>query len=211
MKRMMNMLVLALFITSMAVNVARAEEYRLGAGDVLTIGVWGYENLQAKDLVVRPDGNIAFPIVGEIKVAGVSSGQLTDLLTKGLSDYINNPKVTVNVLKFHTTRVYVLGKVARPGMYELEKQHNLLDAIGIAGSYTVEAAKKKVYIIRKDQTGTPVKVNLMNIWEKGDMTQNYALGDGDVVYLSDNGQISIPSVLSAAYQLAAINDYSKSN
>jgi len=208
-KRMMNMLVLALFITSMAVNVARAEEYRLGAGDVLTIGVWGYENLQAKDLVVRPDGNIAFPIVGEIKVAGVSSGQLTDLLTKGLSDYINNPKVTVNVLKFHTTRVYVLGKVARPGMYELEKQHNLLDAIGIAGSYTVEAAKKKVYIIRKDQTGTPVKVNLMNIWEKGDMTQNYALGDGDVVYLSDNGQINIPSVLTAAYQLALINDYSK--
>ena len=209
MKRMMNMLVLALFITSLAVNVARAEEYRLGAGDVLTIGVWGYENLQAKDLVVRPDGNIAFPIVGEIKVAGVSSGQLTDLLTKGLSDYINNPKVTVNVLKFHTTRVYVLGKVARPGMYELEKQHNLLDAIGIAGSYTVEAAKKKVYIIRKDQTGTPVKVNLMNIWEKGDMTQNYALGDGDVVYLSDNGQINIPSVLTAAYQLALINDYSK--
>ena len=209
MKRMMNMLVLALFITSMAVNVARAEEYRLGAGDVLTIGVWGYENLQAKDLVVRPDGNIAFPIVGEIKAAGVSSGQLTDLLTKGLSDYINNPKVTVNVLKFHTTRVYVLGKVARPGMYELEKQHNLLDAIGIAGSYTVEAAKKKVYIIRKDQTGTPVKVNLMNIWEKGDMTQNYALGDGDVVYLSDNGQINIPTILTAAYQLALINDYSK--
>ena len=63
-------------------------------------------------------------------------------------------------------------------------------------------------IIRKDQTGAPIKVNLMNIWEKGDMSQNIALGDGDVVYLSDNGQINIASVMSAAYQLALIKDYS---
>lgn len=209
MKRMINMLVLALCIASMTVNVAGAEEYRLGAGDVLTIGVWGYENLQAKELVIRPDGKVAFPLVGEVQAAGMSAAELTGLLTTGLSDYVKDPKVTVNILKFHTTRVYVLGMVTKPGMYELEKQHNLLDAIGMAGSYTKEAAKKKVTIIRKDQTNTPIKVNLMNIWEKGDMTQNIALGDGDVVYLSDNGQINISTILSASYQLALINDYAK--
>lgn len=209
MKRMINMLVLALFIASMAVNVAGAEEYRLGAGDVLTIGVWGYENLQAKELMIRPDGKVAFPLVGEVQAAGMSAAELTGLLTTGLSDYVKDPKVTVNIFKYHTTRVYVLGMVTKPGMYELEKQHNLLDAIGMAGSYTKEAAKKKVTIIRKDQTNTPIKVNLMNIWEKGDMTQNIALGDGDVVYLSDNGQINISTILSASYQLALINDYAK--
>ena len=208
MKRIMKMLVLALFITSMNVNVAGAEEYRLGAGDILTIGVWGYADLQARDLVVRPDGKIAFPLVGEVQAAGISSAELTGILTTGLSEYVKDPKVTVNIDKFHTTRVYVLGMVAKPGLYELEKQHNLLDAIGMAGSYTREAAKKKVTIIRKDQTGAPIKVNLMNIWEKGDMSQNVALGDGDVVYLSDNGQINISSVMSAAYQLALIKDYS---
>lgn len=211
MKRMMNMLVLALFIASMTVNVAGAEEvaakdvgtkdYHLGAGDVLTIGVWGFEDLQGKELVVRPDGKVNFPLVGEVQAAGMSTEELTAKMTTGLSEYVKNPQVTVNVFKFHTTRVYVLGEVAKPGMYELEKQHNLLDAIGIAGSYTKEAAKKKVTIIRKDQTGTPIKVNLMNIWEKGDMTQNYTLNDGDVVYLSDNGKIDIPSILSSAYQL----------
>lgn len=210
MKRMINMLVLALLIAGMAVNVGQAEEYRLGAGDILTIGVWGYEDLQVKELVVRPDGNIAFPLVGEIQAAGVSSAQLTEQLTKGLSDYVKNPKVTVNVLKFHTTRVYVLGEVAKPGMYEIEKDHKLLDAIGAAGGYTKNAAKKKVTIIRKDQTGTPVKVNLMNIWEKGDMTQNYALGEGDVVYLSDNGKINFANDIlpwiSATYQVVRIND-----
>ena len=209
MKRIINTLVLALFIASISVNVAGAEEYRLGAGDVLNIGVWGYADLQEKELVVRPDGKVDFPLVGEVQAAGSSPAQLTDVLTLGLSNYVKNPKVTVNIFKFHTTRVYVLGMVAKPGMYELEKQHNLLDAIGMAGSVTNEAAKKKVIIIRKDQTGPPIKVNLMNIWQKGDMTQNVALAEGDVVYLSDNGLINIPGILTAAYNLALIKDYTK--
>jgi len=205
-KRMMNMVVLALFIVSMTVNVAGAEEYRLSPGDVLTIGVWGYADLEAKELVVRPDGKVAFPLVGEVQAAGISPAQLTGILTTGLSEYVKEPQVTINVFKFHTTRVYVLGMVNKPGMYELEKQHNLLDAIGAAGSYTKEAAKKRVVIIRKDQTIPPIKVNLMNIWEKGDMTQNYALSDGDVVYLSDNGRIDIPTILSSAYQLKVFSE-----
>jgi len=200
-KRMINMLMLTLFIASMTVHVAGAEDYKLAAGDVLSIGVWGFEDLQGKELVVRPDGKVNFPLVGEVQAAGISGAELTTQLTTGLSEYVKNPQVTVNVFKFHTTRVYVLGMVAKPGMYELQKQHNLLDAIGVAGSYTNEAAKKRVVIIRKDQTGPPIKVNLMDIWEKGDMRQNYALGDGDVVYLADNGQINISSILSSAYQL----------
>ena len=228
----MNMLVLAFFIASLAVHVVGAEEagkkevttketateqlgtkaavpadYHLGAGDVLTVGVWGREELQAKELVIKPDGKVAFPLVGEVQAAGATTEELTGTLTTGLSEYLKDPKVTVNVFKFHTTRVYVLGMVAKPGLYELEKQHNLLDAIGMAGSYTKEAAKKKVIIIRKDQTGDPIKVNLMNIWEKGDMTQNYALGDGDVVYLSDNGQINIQSILATAYQFKTAVTY----
>ena len=190
MKYVIHIVALTVFVVSMAMHVAGAEEYRLGPGDVLTFGVWGYEDLQVKEMAIRPDGKVAFPIVGEINALGTSTGQLTELVTEGLSHYINDPKVTVNIIKFRTTRVYVLGEVMKPGMYELEKQHNLLDALGAAGSYTRSAAKKKVYIIRKDQTNTPIKVNLMNIWEKGDMTQNYALGDGDVVYLSDNGRIN---------------------
>jgi len=201
MKRVIHMLMLTLFIASMTVHVAGAEDYKLAAGDVLSIGVWGFEDLQGKELVVRPDGKVNFPLVGEVQAAGMSGAELTTQLTTGLSEYVKNPQVTVNVFKFHTTRVYVLGMVAKPGMYELQKQHNLLDAVGAAGSYTNEAAKKRVVIIRKDQIGSPIKVNLMDIWEKGDMTQNYALGDGDVVYLADNGQINIASIVASAYQL----------
>ncbi|AJQ26008.1 polysaccharide biosynthesis/export family protein [Pelosinus fermentans] len=210
MRRAIMMLTLAVFIFNIAGNLVWAEEYRLDSGDVLTIGVWGYEELQMKEVAIRPDGKMSFPIVGEVQAAGLSTGQLTDLLTKGLSDFVKEPKVSINIAKLHTTRVYVLGEVAKPGMYELEKQHNLLDALGAAGSYTSDAAKKKVHIIRKDQTSTPIKVNIMNIWEKGDMTQNYALGDGDVVYLSSNGKIHFASDIlpwiSATYQVTRMND-----
>jgi polysaccharide export outer membrane protein len=208
-KRVIMMLILAIFIVNTAVSVAWAEEYRLGPGDVLTIGVWGYEDLQVKEVAVRPDGKLAFPLVGEVQAAGISTGQLTDVLTKGLSDYVKDPKVSINIFKLRTTRVYVLGEVAKPGMYELEKQHNLLDALGAAGSYTQNAAKRKVYIIHKDQTSSPIKVNLMNIWEKGDMSQNHALTDGDVVYLSGNGKVSFASDIlpwiSATYQVTRMN------
>ena len=208
MKQIKNILVLALLIVSISMPIARAEEYRLAAGDILTIGVWGYEDLAAKEVMIRPDGKIAFPLVGEVQAAGNSAAELTSLLTAGLGEYVKSPHVTINIFKFHTTRVYVLGMVNKPGLYELEKQHNLLDAIGIAGSYTKEAAKRRVTIIRKNQEKNPIKVNLMDIWEKGDMRQNYVLGDGDVVYLADNGQINIPNIMSAAYQLAAIKNYS---
>ncbi|AIF53707.1 polysaccharide biosynthesis/export family protein [Pelosinus sp. UFO1] len=210
MKRVIRLLVLAAFVILIAVPTAWAEEYRLGPNDVLTIGVWGYEELQVKEVAIRPDGKLAFPLVGEVQALGLSTGELTDVLTKGLSNYVKDPKVSINIAKLRTTRVYVLGEVVRPGMYELEKQHNLLDAIGVAGGYTKNAAKKKVLILRKDQMGNPIKANLVNFLTKGDLTQNYALNEGDVVYLSDSGKINFASDIlpwvSATYQIMRVND-----
>ncbi len=211
MKRMIIMLVVVLFsVTIVSTNIAKAEEYHLGAGDVLTIGVWGYEDLQLKDVVVRPDGNIAFPIVGEIKVTGSSVAELTNVLTRSLADYVINPKVTVNIYKFHSTRVYVLGEVVKPGMYEIEKEHKILDAIGVAGGYTKNAAKKKVLLLRKDDREKPITVNLLNLLNNGDMSQNYTLGEGDVVYLTDSGKLNFATDIlpwiSATYQVVRMND-----
>lgn len=189
---------------------AKAEEYRVAPGDVLDISVWGIDELQAKEIIVRPDGKLAFPLAGEIQVAGLTPVDLTSTITTKLSDYVVDPKVTVNILKYHTTRIYVLGEIAKPGLYELEKQHNVLDALGAAGSYTRDAAKKKIFIIRKGSADKPERINLLNLLEKGDMTQNYALNDGDVVYLSKNGRIDfakdILPWISALYQINEMND-----
>lgn len=205
-------LLVFLFGFMMFSGLAFAQDYRLAANDMLQIGVWGYEELQAKEgreIIIRPDGKIQFPLVGEIQAAGLTLSELNDALTSGLGEYIKDPKVTVNVYKYHTTRVYVLGEVNKPGMYEIDKQHNLLDAVGMAGGYTKDAAKKNVFIVQKDNTSKPLKANLMDILIKGDMTQNYALAEGDVVYLTSNGRLDfakdILPWISATYYIKDMN------
>lgn len=190
MRKITGTLTLVTFLMLVTISIVFAEDYRLGPGDVLNISVWGYQDLQIMGIEIRPDGKVAFPLVGDIQADGLSPAMLAESLRVGLNDYVKNPKVTVNVQMFRTTRVYVLGEVVKPGLYELAKRHNVLDAIGIAGGYTKYAAKKEVFVIRRDQTGPPLKVNLLNLVKKGDITQNYVLGDGDVVYLTDNGKIN---------------------
>lgn len=196
--------VAAMLALNVACVSAQPDEYKLGPGDVLSIGVWGYEDLKNEELVIRPDGKLSFPLAGELDVQGMTAGELTTALTARLGSYVIDPNVTVNVAKFRTTRVYVLGEVTKPGMYELEKQHNLLDAIGMAGSYTKRAAKKEIFIIRKANVDKPQKVNLLKLLKNGDVSQNVALNEGDVVYLTSNGKINFATDIlpwfSAVYQ-----------
>ncbi len=204
---------LALIILQLMFSMpALAQDYLLGPGDVIALNVWGYDEFNLKEVVIRPDGKVSIPLVGEIMAQGLSAAELTGKIAKGLREYLRKPDVTVNIVKFRTTRVYVLGEVNKPGLVELEKSHNLLDAIGAVGGYTKYAAKKQVFIIRhlgggKLQT-KPLKANLYKLLKKADMSQNYALGDGDVVYLSNNGKISftqdILPFISAGYYLDRI-------
>ena len=216
MKKTLLVLILALLAILPSGGAAQAQaEYRIAPGDVLSIEVWGREDFKPQvgsnaGIEVRPDGKLNFPLLGELKVEGATVSELTAVITQGLSEYIRQPQVTVNVLKFHTTRVYVLGEVNRPGVYEIAKQHNLLDAIGLAQGYTKDAAKKKIFLIRKDQTDQPVSVNLYNLLNKGDMSQNYVLGDGDVVFLTDNNRIDfardVLPLISGLYFIKNLND-----
>ena len=194
------------FLSSILLPAANAAppDYTLDYGDVLSISVWGFDDLQAKDLPISPDGRISFPLAGEIDVQNLTTTQLTAKLTTSLSQYVKNPIVTVNLMKVRTTRVYVLGEVPKPGMFELTKDHTLLDAIGMSG-YTAYAAKRKVSIVRRGERGSALTVNLQALLEKGDFTQNVTLNEGDVVYLSNNGKIDffkdIAPYISTAYMI----------
>jgi polysaccharide export outer membrane protein len=143
------------------------------------------------------------PISSEITSSGMTITELTRKLTGVFGKYIKNPKITINITKFKTMRVYVLGEVTRPGMYEIEKCHNLLDALGLAGGHTRRAAKRSVYVVRK-ATGECQKINLNALLKKADLTQNLELSEGDVVYLADNKLNFIDDILpyiTALYQI----------
>ncbi len=197
-------IVMVLLMVLLSAGLILAEDYRLGPGDVLAISVYGYGELR-EELIVRPDGKIAFPLVGELDVSGLTTAEVTGVLSKALSQYLRSADVTVNIIRFRTTRVYVLGEVDKPGMYEIGKQHNLLDAIGMAGGYTRFAIKSKVYIVQKE-TGKYQVANLSNLLKKGDLSQNYVLNEGDVVYLASNKINFVADILPFITAIYQIND-----
>lgn len=176
---------------------AAGADYILRPGDAVSINVYGYPDLSypapgnPDALTIRPDGKFAFPFIGEIKAEGLSPQGLAQSIYEGLSKYYVNPRITVNVTKFSTERVYVLGEVNAPGLYELDKSRNLLDALGAAKGWTKDAAKTKVFIIHKDHQGEPTRVNLMDLLKKGDVSKNPLLKEGDIVFLTQNHRIDI--------------------
>lgn len=186
-------------------GTAAAEEYIMSPGDQLQIYVLGHPDLSStrsssdSAYTVRPDGKLNFPLVGEIDINGLTVFEFTELLTKELSEYIINPKITVNVAKLGTTRVFVLGEVKKQGMFELTKSHRVLDALGAAGGFTDRAAKKKIYLIRNaEQYGGENSVQLLNInnyLRKGDISQNLVLREGDCLYLTSNHKLTISSIV----------------
>ena len=183
-------------------GVAAAEEYIMSPGDQLQIYVLGHEDISStranndSSYTVRPDGKMNFPLVGEIDVNGMTVFEFTKLLTKELSEYIINPKITVNVAKLGTTRVFVMGEVNKQGMYELTKSHRVLDALGAAGGFTQKAAKKDIYLVRN--AGRPEeivqKLNINNYMRKGDLSQNLVLHEGDCLYLTSNHKITFQDI-----------------
>ena len=183
-------------------GTAAAEDYIMSPGDQLQIYVLGHPDISStranndSSYTVRPDGKMNFPLVGEIDVNGMTVFEFTQLLTKELSEYIINPKITVNVAKLGTTRVFVLGEVNKQGMYELTKSHRVLDALGAAGGFTQKAAKKNIYLVRNagKPEETVQKLNINNFLRKGDVTQNLVLHEGDCLYLTSNHKITLQDI-----------------
>lgn len=178
-------------------NVVYAEssEYVLRPGDELKIEFFDHEELSTpatgpNPYVVRPDGKVSFLLIGDVDVSGKTVSKFQEELIKLYSKFLRNPNITVNITKYGGTRVYVLGEVLRPGMYELKKSHRVLDALGAAGGFTKKSSKKHIYLIRKD-ADNPIIVNINNYLRKADQSQNYELNEGDCLYLTSNHKISI--------------------
>ena len=184
-------------------GAAAAEEYIMTPGDQLQIYVLGHQDISStransdSSYTVRPDGKLNFPLVGEIDVNGLTVFEFTNLLTKELSEYIINPKITVNVAKLGTTRVFVLGEVKNQGMHELTKSHRVLDALGAAGGFTEKSAKKSIFLVRNGvrEADRVQKLNILNYMKKGDMSQNLVLHEGDCLFLTSNHKITLMDIM----------------
>lgn len=202
-------------VTALWTGTACAEEYYMRPGDELNIVVTQQQDLgnsssNQSPFVVRPDGNVSFPLVGEIHAEGMTVSQFINVLQQGLARYIVDPDVSVNISKLGRVRVYVFGEVRKPGAVELDKGHTVIDAIGAAQGFTRDTAKKKIFLIHQDQPKSLIPINLNNMLKTGDMSQNVTLREGDILYLTKNHRIDfardIAPIFSSIYMVTEAKD-----
>lgn len=127
---------------------APPEGYRIGAGDVLQILVWKEPDASLPDAMVRADGKISVPLVGDVDVAGLTIEQLQTSLVLKLSHFINHPVVTAYARQINSRKIYVLGTVKKEGPIPLLRPMTVLQALVEAGGLGEWANKKKIYVLR---------------------------------------------------------------
>lgn len=162
------------------------KNYMVGDGDVLKVSVYGNPDLDST-VRVNSDGTILFPLLGQVKIGGLSVGQISDHLAKKLSDgYIVNPQISVFVVEFRSKKAIIVGQVRTPGLYELSGPTSVLELISKAGGLNPEAGDK-VTIKRKIGAGAAdeqmITVNLKDLMERGQAALDAPIMDGDNVFV----------------------------
>jgi polysaccharide export outer membrane protein len=166
---------------SMSVPVAHPATYVIGPEDGLEISVWKDETLKTTSLV-RPDGGISFPLVGELMAAGKTAEQLRDEIAKRLDKYIPEAVVTVSVVHVASYRVYVLGRVNKPGDFAVGHDIDVLQALALAGGLTPFAHENDIRVVRKvDGKSESIPFRYSDVVKDGDLAQNITLHSGDVL------------------------------
>lgn len=125
--------------------------YRLAAGDRLSIRVFGEESL-SREFSVTPQGDLAFPLLGDLPVNSLTVSELQEMLRTRLADgYVNDPRVTVEVLNYRP--FYILGEVTKAGEYPFSDGLTAIQAVARAGGYSYRADQSTIYITRAGTQG----------------------------------------------------------
>lgn len=157
-------------------------DYRLQPGDIVTISVWKEKDLET-DALVRPDGGLSFPLVGDIEAKGRTLRDVREMLAERLKPYIPDPVVTVAIKEIGGDHVYVLGRVNRPGEYPFSQPIDVMQALSLAGGTTPFASLNHIVILHRDVRGEQhaVRFHYADVAHGRDLSQNVLLQSGDTV------------------------------
>ncbi len=175
-------LISLLFYLVIGINTVLAEtSYYLQPGDVLSVSVWKEEDLQ-QSVLVRPDGGISFPLVGDIRASGKTVEDVRQIITRKLAKLIPDVQVSVALQELNGNLIYVVGKVNRPGVFPFSKNVDVLQALGMAGGATAFAGLNEIKILRRS-SGQLKSIPFRYVdLEKGrNLQQNIILHSGDTV------------------------------
>ena len=174
-------------------NVTVTPEYRLGPGDIISVIVWdhpeltipagSYRSAEQAGTVIADDGTIYFPYAGVVKIAGMTTGEVRQLLSAKLAKYIEQIQLDVRMVAFRSQQVYVVGEVTKPGIQQVNDiPMTVIEAVNRAGGFTPEADFSRVLLTRRGET---YLVDIQAMYDYGATAQNALLKNGDIVNVAD--------------------------
>ncbi len=156
-------------------------DYAVQPGDVLRVTVWKEENLD-REVLVRPDGGVSFPLVGDVPAKGRTVDQLREEISSRLVEYIPAPAVTVSVKEINGNKVFVIGKVNRPGDFVLNRVVDVMQALSMAGGMTPFAKTNRINVLRRiDDKQIAIPFKFAEVQKGINLEQNILLQNGDIV------------------------------
>ncbi|MDD6172789.1 MAG: polysaccharide export protein [Elusimicrobia bacterium] len=166
-------------------NIRISNDYLLQPGDLLEVKVYMEENMD-RTLRISANGTITFPLVGNIKVGGMSVAAAEGKLSDELKRYIKNPQISMLIKEYGNKTVYLLGQVQKPSAIEIppEKPLTVLEAITSVGGFTDIAAPSKVKVLRMENgRQKAIDVDIAQITKYGQKSLDITLMPGDVVFV----------------------------
>jgi polysaccharide export outer membrane protein len=168
------------------------EDYIIGPEDVLEISVWRNPDL-SREVMVRPDGRISLPLIGDVKAVGLTTSELRDDIKELLKAYKENPTVAIVVRAVNSYYFYTQGAVGNTGKIPLLSRTTLIQAITLAGGLAPDAVRSRITIFRLGQDGrAPEKivVSYDDIILRG--AENIVLKPGDTLVAPSETMVLIP-------------------
>jgi len=159
-----------------------ADAYKIGSGDILAIVTWKEPDFSKEEVLVRTDGKISFPLLGDVQATGRTPLEIRKDIEAGLKDYVGNPIVTVTVKNPLSQKFYILGEVKKTGEYPLIKGLTVLQAFAIAGGFTDWASKKEIILLRYENGKEKVyNINYKKIVNDKVFSQNISIRTDDTI------------------------------
>lgn len=161
-------------------------EFLIGPEDVLVVTVWRNQEL-SKEVIVRPDGKISLPLIGDIAAAGLTAQDLSKQISDKLAEFMSTPTVSVQVKEINSYHVFVVGEVAKPGKFVLKSFASVLQGISYAGGFTTFASRNNVHVLRMVKNGqgetrqVMIPVPYQDIVQGRNLEANFILKAGDII------------------------------
>ena len=159
-----------------------APDYVIGPDDVLSILFWRDKDLSAPEVTVRPDGKVTLPLLNDVQASGRTPEELGDAIREAARKFVEDPNPTVIVKEIKSRRVFITGRIEKPGPYPLNGKTTILQLIAMAGGLREFVDGKDISLMRSENDRQTVyEFNYQDVVKKRYLYQNIELKPGDVV------------------------------